>query len=74
MNVAKDIIKTLTSIEDDISQCERQIAAPISKMNTLKEGESIDKTWEIIIKNSPQRNMKLELHIQSAAGQTSFSH
>ncbi|KAJ2962282.1 hypothetical protein NQZ79_g2507 [Umbelopsis isabellina] len=54
-------------IEDDISQCERQIAAPISKMNTLKEGESIDKTWEIIIKNSPQRNMKLELHIQSAA-------
>lgn len=65
-------MKTLASLEDDISQCERRIAGPIPKLKTLKRGDIGDKTWELIIKNSPQGNMNLELHIQSAAGQTSL--
>jgi hypothetical protein len=75
MNVAANILKTLASLEDDIAQCERQIAVsqpPLQKQYTVNRDEIVDKSWEIIIKKSSHQKMKLEIQIQSAAGWTSL--
>jgi hypothetical protein len=77
LNIAKDILQTLASLQDDIAQCERQIALPqppIQHQHIMNKCGSIDKGWQIIIKNSPHQQMKLVIHIERTAGWPSLSH